>query len=43
VTAYSTEDAKKILEVDTEVDGYLAYMIGGWATAGQTIAAAAGR
>jgi hypothetical protein len=39
-TAYSAEDAKKILEADKEVDGYLAYMIGGWAAAGQTIAAA---
>jgi len=39
-TAYSAEDAKKILAGDKEVDGYLAYMIGGWATAGQTIAAA---
>ena len=39
-TALSAEDAKKILEADKEVDGYLAYMIGGWATAGQTIAAA---
>ncbi len=39
-TAYSAEDAKKLLEADSEVDGYLAYMIGGWATAGQTIAAA---
>ena len=39
-TAYSAEDAKKILEADQEVDGYLAYMLGGWATAGQMIAAA---
>ncbi len=39
-TAYSAEDAKKLLGSDSEVDGYLAYMIGGWATAGQTIAAA---
>jgi hypothetical protein len=40
VTAYGADDAKKILEADKEVDGYLAYMIGGWATTGQTIAAA---
>jgi len=39
-TAYSAEDAKKILAADKAVDGYLAYMLGGWATAGQTIAAA---
>jgi hypothetical protein len=39
-TAYSAADATKLLEADKEVDGYLAYMIGGWATAGQTIAAA---
>jgi hypothetical protein len=39
-TAYNAEDARKILEADKEVDGYLAYMLGGWATAGQTIAAA---
>ena len=38
--AYSPDDAKKILEADKEVDGYLAYMIGGWADAGPTIAAA---
>jgi hypothetical protein len=38
--AYNPEDAKKILEADQEVDGYLAYMIGGWAGAGETIAAA---
>jgi len=40
VTAYDAADARKILEADQEVDGYLAYMIGGWATAAQTIAAA---
>ena len=39
-TAYSAEDARKLLETDREVDGYLVYMLGGWATAGQTIAAA---
>ncbi len=38
--AYSADDARKILESDKDVDGYLAYMIGGWATAGQAIAAA---
>lgn len=39
-TAYNADDAKKLLEADQEVDGYLAYMIGGWAGAGETIAAA---
>ena len=37
-TAYNAGDAKKILEADREVDGYLAYMIGGWALAAETIA-----
>jgi hypothetical protein len=40
VTAYNADDARKILEADQEVDGYLACMIGGWAGAGETIAAA---
>ena len=39
-TAYNAEDAKNLVAADRDVDGYLAYMIGGWATAGQTIAAA---
>jgi L-fucose isomerase-like protein len=39
-TAYSVEDARQILKDDAAVDGYLAYMIGGWAGAAQTIAAA---
>jgi hypothetical protein len=39
VTALTAEDGKKILEADKEVDGYLAYMIGGWAGAAETIAA----
>ncbi len=39
-TAYSADDARKLLAADKEVDGYLAYMIGGWATAGQAIASA---
>lgn len=39
-TAYSADDARKILEADGEVDGYLAYMIGGWAGAAETLAAA---
>lgn len=40
VAAYSADDARKILEGDREVDGYVVYMIGGWACAGETIAAA---
>jgi L-fucose isomerase-like protein len=39
-TAYDPADAKKILEKDAEVDGYLAFMVGGWASAGMTIAEA---
>ncbi len=39
-TAFSAEDGTKLLAADQEVDGYLAYMIGGWATAGQAIARA---
>ncbi len=39
VSAYNADDAKKILEADKDIDGYLAYMIGGWACAGETIAA----
>jgi len=39
-TAYDAADAKKLVESDKDIDGYLAYMIGGWATAGQAIAAA---
>jgi len=40
--AYSVADAQKILDSDKSqpVDGYLAYMLGGWAQAGQTFAAA---
>ena len=37
-TAYSVADAEKLLQADNEVDGYLAYMIGGWALAAETIA-----
>ncbi len=40
VTAYNADDAKKILERDSEVDGYIAYMVGGWAGAAETLAAA---
>ncbi len=40
VTAYNAADARKILERDSEVDGYLAYMVGGWAGAAETLAAA---
>lgn len=38
-TAHNANDAKKILEADKEVDGYLIYMIGIWTRAPQTIAA----
>jgi len=38
-TAYNPADAKKVLESDADVDGYLAYMIGGWAGAAETLAA----
>ena len=40
--AYSVADAQKILEADKSqaIDGYLSYMLGGWAQAGQTFAAA---
>ena len=39
VAAHNAADAKKILEGDSEVDGYIAYMIGGWAGAAETLAA----
>jgi hypothetical protein len=39
-TAQTADDAKKILEADNEVDGYLIYMLGLWTGAPQTIAAA---
>jgi len=40
--AFSVADAQKILQEDKsqEIDGYLSYMLGGWARAGQTFAAA---
>jgi len=38
-TANNTEDGKKILEADSEVDGYLVYMLGIWCGAPQVIAA----
>lgn len=38
-TAQNAQDAKKILEADKEVDGYLVYMVGIWTGAPQTIAA----
>jgi len=40
--AFSVADAQKILEEDKsqQIDGYLSYMLGGWARAGQTFAAA---
>jgi hypothetical protein len=40
VTAQNTDDATKILQAHTEVDGYLIYMLGLWTGAPQTIAAA---
>jgi len=39
ITANNTEDGKKILEADPEVDGYLVYMLGIWCGAPQVIAA----
>ena len=41
-TAYDTNDAKKVLDEDARApaDGYLAYMIGGWAGAAGAIAEA---
>ncbi|NLH17678.1 MAG: hypothetical protein GX455_13965 [Phycisphaerae bacterium] len=40
VDAMSVEDATKVLEKDSEVDGYVVYMLGlGWAEVGETIAA----
>ena len=38
-TAQNADEAKKILEADKEVDGYLIYMIGIWTGAPQVIAA----
>lgn len=40
--AFSAADAQKILEGDKSqaIDGYVSYMLGGWAGAGQAIAAA---
>lgn len=39
ITAHNADDAKKILEADEEVDGYLIYMVGIWTGAPQIIAA----
>ena len=39
VTAHNAADAKKVLESDKEVDGYLCHMVGIWTSAPQTIAA----
>lgn len=39
-TAKNAEEAKKILEADGEVDGYIVYMIGIWTGAAITIASA---
>ncbi len=40
IDAMSIENAKKILDNDSEVDGYVVYMLGlGWAEVGETIAA----
>ncbi len=38
-TALNAEEAKKIMEADREVDGYIAYMVGIWTRVPQTIAA----
>jgi len=38
-TALNAEEAKKILEADSEVDGYIAYMVGIWTRVPQTLAA----
>jgi hypothetical protein len=38
-TAMSAEEARKILEADREVDGYVVYMVGIWSGAPRTIAA----
>lgn len=40
--AYSVADAQKILQADQsqQIDAYVSYMLGGWAQAGQTFAAA---
>ena len=40
VTVMNTRQAKKVLEADKEVDGYLVYMVGIWTGAPQVIAAA---
>ncbi len=40
VTAQNADDAKKILEADREVDGYLVYMVGIWTGVGMAIASA---
>ena len=39
LTAMNTADARKLLESDGEVDGYLVYMVGLWTGAGRTLAA----
>ncbi len=39
-TAYDAADAKRILAADGEVDGYLAFMVGGWAGAAMAVAEA---
>lgn len=39
-TAQNAEDAKKLLENDGDIDGYLVYMLGIWTGVGQAIAAA---
>jgi hypothetical protein len=38
VTAVNAEEGKRILEMDSEVDGYLVYMVGIWSRAPQVIA-----
>ena len=39
VTVQNADEAKKVLEADREVDGYLVYMVGLWTGAPRTIAA----
>jgi hypothetical protein len=39
-TAHNADEARKLLEGDSEVDGYLVYMVGIWTGAGMAIASA---
>ena len=40
VTAHNADEARKVLEADSEVDGYLVYLVGIWTGVARTIAAA---